>query len=93
MFIMSCCGQKRSSLNKASYENFPVNQVQNEGAEKKRFDSAIEYTGQSALTVIGSVTGKKYRFSHPGAVLLIDYRDASGMLAIPTLKKWVDKSY
>jgi hypothetical protein len=50
-------------------------------------DVNFEYIGKSGLTVTGGVTGRKYRFNHPGDVQLIDYRDASGMSAIPNLKK------
>ncbi|MCF3111179.1 hypothetical protein LL912_20490 [Niabella sp. CC-SYL272] len=50
-------------------------------------DIWFEYTGRSALTVKGFITGRTYRFSTPGAVLLVDYRDASKMLLVPSLKR------
>jgi hypothetical protein len=50
-------------------------------------DVKFEYTGLTALTIIGSVTGKRYRFHHPNDIQVIDYRDASGMMGVPVLKK------
>lgn len=49
-------------------------------------DLQFEYTGYAALTVIGSVTGKTYRFSQPGDQQLIDYRDVKTMMALHLLK-------
>ncbi len=50
-------------------------------------DVQFEYTGKTALTVNGSIPGKRYRFEHTGSTLVIDYRDAAGMMGIPVLRK------
>ena len=50
-------------------------------------DVSFEYTGKTALSVTGNITGKRYRFSHSGDEQLIDYRDASGMRSIAVLRK------
>jgi hypothetical protein len=50
-------------------------------------DVYFKYTGKTALTVTGKITGKNYRFSKPEEKLLIDYRDASGMMNVPVLIK------
>jgi len=50
-------------------------------------DIKFEYTGLTALTIFGSVTGKKYRFHHPNDIQVIDYRDASSMMGVSVLKK------
>jgi hypothetical protein len=50
-------------------------------------DVSFEYTGKTALSVAGNITGKRYRFSHSGDEQLIDYRDASGMRSIAVLRK------
>jgi hypothetical protein len=80
---MCNCGNKRNSLSrplsgKILSERTPAGIWQ---------DVNFEYTGKSGLSVTGSVTGKKYRFNYPGEEQLIDYRDASGMSAVPQLKK------
>jgi hypothetical protein len=84
---MCNCGSKRDDLIKN--ESFTLSNVNSiKKAETKMWpDMAFEYTGKTALTVIGSVTGSRYRFHQPGDVQLIDYRDASGMINVPVLKK------
>jgi hypothetical protein len=47
---------------------------------------AFEYTGDSILTAVGSITRRIYRFSGRGAVLPVDLRDAPGMRAVPHLR-------
>lgn len=60
-----------------------------EAAEPKRMwqDVDFQYTGGTALTIKGSITGKLYRFVQPNSIQKIDYRDASGMMAVPVLRK------
>lgn len=50
-------------------------------------DVQFEYTGNTALTVIGNVTGSRYRFHFTNDVQLIDYRDASVIRNVPMLRK------
>lgn len=47
----------------------------------------FEYTGETGLTAIGSVTHNRYRFQGKGNQQAIDYRDVSGMLAVPLLRR------
>ena len=83
--IMCNCGNKRNNYAQQSYKL--SNDVVNEERTKKMWaDIYFEYTGNTGLTVTGSVTGKKYRFNLPGDIQVIDYRDASGMMAVPVLK-------
>jgi hypothetical protein len=83
---MCNCGNKRNSYAEQSHKL--SNEVVSDGGAKKMWaDAHFEYTGQSALTVTGSVTGKRYRFSFPGDIQTVDYRDAGAMMAVPVLKK------
>ena len=50
-------------------------------------DVYFKYTGKTALTVTGKITGKNYRFAKPDDMVLVDYRDASAMMNVPVLKK------
>lgn len=50
-------------------------------------DVWFEYTGRSAISVKGFITGRMYRFAAQGAVLLVDYRDAAKLLLVPSLKR------
>ena len=47
----------------------------------------FEYVGKTALTAIGPVSGRHYRFSHPGAVVEVDLRDSTSLAALPNLRK------
>lgn len=50
-------------------------------------EAFFEYTGKTAITVTGNISGKQYRFNSPGDKQLIDYRDAAGMTKVPVLKR------
>jgi hypothetical protein len=47
----------------------------------------FEYTGKTALTVVGPVTGKRYRFGAPGAVAVVDQMDRIALSAVPNLRQ------
>jgi hypothetical protein len=80
---MCNCGNKREHLAQQSLSNTPESDI----PKKMWQDVEFEYIGRTALTVTGSITGKTYRFYHPGNVQKIDYRDAAGMMAVFVLKK------
>ncbi len=82
---MSCCGQKRNE-NRQQEQHQAAGPVYNY-TPKMGEDVQFEYTGKTALTVNGAITGKRYRFEHTGSKLVIDYRDAAGMTGIPVLRK------
>jgi len=83
---MCNCGKKRNAYADQSYQL--SNGVTDEQPINKMWtDTYFEYTGKSGLTVTGGVTGKRYRFNHTGDIQLIDYRDASGMMAVTQLKR------
>jgi hypothetical protein len=45
----------------------------------------FEYTGRTAMTVIGPVSGVRYRFDAPGSRIAVDLRDRKTVAAIPQL--------
>jgi hypothetical protein len=47
----------------------------------------FEYVGKTAMTVVGPMTGKRYRFSRPGEQLEVDVRDRSWIAFVPNLKR------
>jgi len=81
---MCNCGNKRATVSTSPFSSFVNKPVQQ---EKMWPDIAFIYTGKTALTVKGSVTGKQYRFGAPGMNLLIDFRDAARMMNLPVLKR------
>ena len=84
---MCNCGIKRDTLIKnESFTWSNANRIK-KTTKKMWPDVQFEYTGNTALTVIGSVTGSRYRFHYTNDVQLIDFRDASGMMNVSVLKK------
>jgi hypothetical protein len=89
---MCNCGKKRNQITQQT--NNIVKQtnsrqvLQSMPSTEKKPAVWFEYTGQTALSVIGSTTRKNYRFRFPGDTQLIDAGDATSMLAIPVLKKF-----
>lgn len=83
---MCNCGNKRNDI--VGIPSFKQNN-QNIGPQKSSMwpDAYFEYIGKTALTVTGNISGKQYRFNSPGGKQLIDYRDASGMMKVPVLKR------
>jgi hypothetical protein len=50
-----------------------------------RFTIYFQYVGSTGLTVVGPVSGKRYRFDAPGAVLDVDRRDRPSLATVPNL--------
>ncbi|MGI9486138.1 MAG: hypothetical protein ACR2RF_09740 [Geminicoccaceae bacterium] len=50
-------------------------------------DAYFQYQGDRGLTVIGSISGKRYRFGYTGAVMAVDPRDRRSLTAIQHLKQ------
>ncbi len=46
----------------------------------------FQYLGKTALTVVGPVTGARYRFERPGSQLFVNPRDRAGLSRVPVLK-------
>lgn len=84
--LMCNCGNKRNEL---TQEARPLsNSLAGRHTIKKMWpDVQFKYTGGTALTIYGSITGKKYRFVQPNDVQLVDYRDASSMMGVTVLMK------
>jgi hypothetical protein len=90
---MCNCGKKRSSLNTtASSAVAPVQNQQTIAATPQpslmRTDQSImfQYMGSTALSIIGRVTRKSYRFNFPGDIKPVAIVDATDMKAVPVLK-------
>lgn len=82
---MSCCGHKRSYLPQPGPSR-GGGSVSPPGGGRQ---SAVyfEYLGPTAMTVQGPVSGHRYRFNGPGAVLQVDLRDRASLAAVPRLRQ------
>lgn len=85
---MSCCGDKRERIYPDPYAQFRTRDGVPEGQSAHVPSSAwFEYTGATAMTVKGAITGQVYRFEAMGARLEIDRRDVAYMAGVPKLRK------
>lgn len=85
---MGCCGKNRLMRR---IENDLRPQV----VPTPRIPSAryFEYVGKTSLTALGPVTGRRYRFERPGALLAVDARDAPSMVGVPNLRRASSPEY
>lgn len=77
---MSCCGKRRDTW-RGETAQIPPASFNHSGQVYFR------YVGNTALTVIGPVTGRTYKFSAGGAVSGADLRDAPSLAAVPHLRQ------
>jgi len=83
---MCNCGSKRTAFSKETHTD-SINTKIKIPAPTPRVSASFEYIGKTALTIIGNVTGTRYRFSSTGNRQNIDQRDIPGIMTIPVLKK------
>ena len=82
---MCNCGNKRNDYASAGSFVQANKKIEPQKATTGQ-DAYFEYTGKTALTVTGNISGKRYRFSEPGDKQLIYFRDAAGMMRVPVLR-------
>ena len=80
---MACCGRARAQLFATG-----TNPIAREASPTamRRYQVQFEYIGKTAMTAIGSVSGRRYRFDGPGAIVTIDPRDRPGLAQVPGLR-------
>jgi hypothetical protein len=92
---MACCGQKRSQI--TTQPAIPQRQNINPAppiAAPRRLQPqsgasvvSFQYTGTTALTAIGPLSGRRYHFAAPGAILQVDARDRASLATVPQLRQ------
>ena len=87
---MPCCGQRRQQISRA----MPIQRAPNPGLASslnrpsaQPRTTAFQYLGKTAMTAVGLISGRYYRFSHPGAILEVDPRDRASLATIPNLRQ------
>ena len=78
---MGCCGQSRGTINTSGTA------VGTKRPPPRPRATLFEYTGSTAMTVTGPMSGARYRFDGPGAKVQIDMRDAPSMAAVPNVRR------
>lgn len=85
---MSCCGQKRAQQRQAS--SAFVHELAAPHGSGSRFPMGrayFEYTGPTAITVVGSATGRQYRFATPRMPVAVDVRDRGSLAGVSLLRE------
>ena len=86
---MSCCGGKRRrEAHSAHSTRSSVNGGRPPGLQVVEREAILfEYTGRTALSVRGPMTGRPYRFAGPGMRVSVDARDAAAVAGVPNLRR------
>jgi hypothetical protein len=86
---MSCCGQRRAQQRNVP-RAFVHHQLTAPRASAGKFPMGrayFEYVGETAITAVGSVTGRQYRFATPGVPVVVDARDRWSLARVPLLRE------
>lgn len=87
---MACCGKQRQQFNGTAqtYQGRKGIASDFSNREQKRSSYAyFQYLGKTGLTVIGPVSGKRYRFDGHGATVAVDLGDRRSLAAVPNLRQ------
>lgn len=81
---MGCCGKNRSVATFAEVHETPRVTFTPPATNSVEY---FKYVGKTALTTVGPITGRRYHFATPGAVVEVDGYDAPGMAGVPNLRR------
>ena len=84
---MSCCGKQRDTISRSTGDTTYDKPTRLSGIHMGDDDQAIrfQYVGRTALTVIGTASGRRYYFDTPGAQIAVDPRDRAYLRQVPNL--------
>lgn len=90
---MGCCNEKRARWSKfagpapstASASTGTIGAMTREVPLTRTV--VFEYTGETAMSVLGPITRTRYRFRSTGDRVGIDYRDASYVSGVPNVRR------
>ena len=88
---MPCCGGKREELRARTMSHQTLDAFQGATSLPQAVSPGevyFEYLGRTRLTVLGPITGRRYSFDGPGAIVPVDGRDEPSVAAVPNLR-WV----
>jgi len=82
---MLCCGKKRAGYPTQGAAARPA--AEGASPTPPSAGAEFEYLGGAAMTVLGPVSGRRYRFVGHGARLAVDPRDRLSLAAVPGLRE------
>ncbi len=85
---MPCCGKQRGQFHGIVQTQQTHESIGSPKATLTYYYTAFfEYIGKTGLTVIGPITGKRYRFEWPGSIVEVDLRDRPSLAKVPHLRE------
>ena len=89
---MGCCGQRRSEVTRKPTPARPIINALPTGVRPaqphvRSSVVAFQYTGTTTLTAIGPLSGRRYHFGAPNAVVEVDPRDRASLATVPNLRQ------
>jgi hypothetical protein len=86
---MGCCnrGNQPTFGVRAGFAPTPASPPRAAAASRRYTQLFYEYTGMTGMTVIGGVTGRRYRFDRPGARVGVEPVDNLSIAAVPGLRR------
>jgi hypothetical protein len=88
---MACCGQRRQQMRSQAipvrHANFAAKPASFGQSPVQQRGTTFQYVGKTAITAVGPVSGRHYRFSCFGAVVGVDPRDAASLAVVPNLRQ------
>ena len=84
---MCNCGKKRTELKQHPKASNTIMQTKVQPVVQKKDTVLFTYTGNTGLTITGSVTKRNYRFNFSGDIQPVEMSDAIGMNKISVLMR------
>jgi len=86
---MACCGKERQQFLREAAGAVSLRGNPSVSLPRVVEPSYVyfEYVGTSSLTVLGPISGRRYRFDGSGARAAVDRRDAPSIMAVPELRQ------
>ena len=85
-----CCGNRRQQFQApapAPRRSSGVATPDQARGSRRQTVAYFQYTGATAMSAVGAVTGTRYRFGHRAAVVAVDPRDRPSLAAVPRLRQ------
>jgi hypothetical protein len=76
-----------SGLAPAVRPSTPAARHPREAASVRHTSVFFEYVGKTGMTVTGPVSGRRYRFDHPGSRVAVEPADKPSLAALPQLRR------
>ena len=81
---MGCCGKNRTVARVTENHETARATFTPQAVKSSEY---FQYVGMTDLIAVGAITGRRYRFTSPGAILEVDGSDAPAMNAVPNLRR------